>query len=234
MNNFIITLFVCLFGTVLIAQVSPFEKEALLDLYSSTNGDAWNTSWDLKTPVKDWSGVTVEDNKVIGIKMFFNNLEGELPATLGNLEYLQTLELSFNKLSGTIPSEFGNLKELKTLAFNGNNLTGEIPSTIGKLTNLTQLHLSSNKLSGNLPESIADLEILEVLNVFDNNLSGKLSSKLAYSESLKQLIVAENNFEQSNEFSAIILSSSASVKLKETNIVQESNQIIANETEDEN
>ncbi len=52
--------------------------------------------------------------------MLFNNIEGELLATLGNLKQLQVLELSFNKLSGTIPSELGNLINLNILAFNGN------------------------------------------------------------------------------------------------------------------
>ena len=234
MKYLIITLAVCFLSTTLIAQVSTSEKEALIDLYSSTNGDSWNNSWDLNSPVKDWTGISVEDNKVISIKLLFNNIEGELPATLGDLEYLQVLELSFNKLSGTIPSELGNLKELKVLAFNGNDLTGEIPASIGELTNLTQLHLSSNKLSGELPESIADLEKLVVLNVFDNDLSGNLPSKLAYSKSIKELMVAENNFKPSNEFSSIVLSNSASVKLEDINIVKESKQIIANETEEEN
>ena len=234
MKNYIIILLICLLSTVIIAQVSPSEKEALIDLYTSTNGDNWNNSWDLNTPVNDWTGVTVEDNKVISITMFFNNIEGELPATLENLEYLQTLELSFNKLSGAIPSELGNLKELKVLAFNGNDLTGTIPTSIGKLSKLTQLHLSSNFLNGNLPESIADLENLEVLNIFDNDLSGKIPSKLAYSVNLKELIVAENFFEQSNEFSSIVLLNSASVKLEEITIVKESKHIIANESEEEN
>ncbi len=234
MKNTLTTLIFCLLSIGLIAQVSLTEKEALADLYTSTNGDNWVYSWDLTKSVNEWKGVTIEDNKVISIKMLFNNIDGELPASLGNLEHLQVLELSFNKLSGTIPTEIGNLQELKVLAFNGNDLNGEIPSSIGNLTNLTQLHLSSNYLIGELPNSIADLKYLEVLNVFDNDLNGQLPSKLAYSKSIKELMVAENNFELSNEFSSIVLSNSASIKLEESTVIPYAKEIIAIEYEEGN
>jgi len=229
-----LTLILCFLSTALFSQISLNEKEALLDLYASTNGENWNNSWDLNKPTTEWQGLTIEDNKVIGINMLFNNIEGTLPNTIDQLEFLQELKLSFNKISGVLPTEIGNLKHLITLELNGNDLTGEIPASIGNLSSLTQLHLSSNNLSGELPESITKLKNLEVLNVFDNDLSGRIPSDLAYAINLKELMVAENNFELSNEFSSIVLSNSASVKLKGTTMIQDSKQIIANETEEEN
>lgn len=43
------------------------EKEILLNFYQSTGGDSWknNMNWKTSTPLKDWFGITVnEDNKV--------------------------------------------------------------------------------------------------------------------------------------------------------------------------
>ena len=188
-------IFVAFFLTFsLSAQVSEQEKQALIDLYKATNGDQWRNSWNLDEDVAKWHGVTVHQNKVVSIKLMFNNLQGSLPASIGNLTHLRRLELSFNQLQGTIPAEIGNLKQLRVLSFNANNLEGELPATITQLKNLKELHLSSNKLTGSLPEGLTQLSKLTVLNVFDNNFSGDIPEHINQFKNLKQLLVAENNF----------------------------------------
>ncbi len=234
MKSIQLTIIFALLSLSTIAQISNTEKQALQDLYTATNGDYWNNSWDLSKPVSDWQGVTVKDNKVTEISLLFNNLEGSLPNSIGQLTNLEILELSFNKLEGSIPTELGKLSKLKILAFNGNYLTGSIPTSLGKLSNLTQLHLSSNKLSGQLPESIANLDYLEVLNVFDNNLSGNIPEQLASSRNLKQLMVAENDFSDTQIFSTEILSNGAFVDLESPFIIPETKEVIAIESEEDN
>jgi len=234
MKNKIVTIVLAVFCATLNAQISSSEKQVLLDFYTSTNGENWTQSWDLNQPVSKWHGITIKDNNVISISMLFNNIEGELPSSLGQLKHLEILELSFNKLYGPIPAQIGDLQNLKLLAFNGNGLNGTLPSSLGNLSNLTQLHLSSNYFSGELPESITNLEQLEVLNVFDNNLSGKIPSKLAYLRNLQELLVAENNFEPTNEFSSIILLKGATEELESKRIKPEDKHIIAVESEEEN
>ena len=216
------------------SQISLSEEQALHDLYTSTNGDQWKNSWDLNTPISEWNGITIKNNKVIGIRLLFNNLEGELPNSIGQLKHLESLELSFNKLKGSIPSEIGNLKKLRILAFNGNNLTGYIPTSIGNLSSLTQLHISSNHLIGELPSTVTNLKYLEVLNVFDNDLSGSIPKGLVNSKNLKQVMVAENNFEDTAIFSTELLSNGASINLKQPFVVPETKEVIAIESEDEN
>ena len=44
MKNLILALVLCFISASLIAQISPIEKEALLDFYASTNGDKWTIS----------------------------------------------------------------------------------------------------------------------------------------------------------------------------------------------
>jgi len=234
MKSILLTTILALCSVVLTAQVSPKEKQALLDFYVETQGDQWTQSWDINTPVSEWQGVTVENDKVTGISLLFNNITGELPTSIGDLIHLKTLELSFNKIDGTLPKTLGNLKSLEVLAFNGNSLTGLIPASLGELTNLKQLHLSSNKLFGNVPTSINNLVALEVFNVFDNNLAGSLPVQLANNSNLKELMIAENNFTNTEIFSIVLLSNSGALDLEKRTIVPSAKTVIAIESSDDN
>lgn len=235
MRKLVLSILFIAFCTTLFAQVSTQEKQALIDFYNATNGDNWNSTWELNQPVSEWEGVTLKNDKVTGITLLFNNAEGTIPSSIGNLTSLETLELSFNKISGELPATIGNLENLKVLAFNGNELTGTIPSTIGNLTQLKKLHLSSNKLSGNIPSSVKNLKSIEVFNVFDNQLTGALPTELAQNNNLKELMVAENNLSNPEMFSIVLLSNSG-VTLdltKEPTITSPANSIIAVETNED-
>src|SRR5690606_4782162 len=209
-------------AAVVVAQVSKQEKQVLLNLYSATDGSNWNNPWNLEKPVDTWHGITIENNKVTEINLLFNNLNGKLPASLGNLKNLKKLELSFNPISGEIPSELGNLEKLEVLAINGTALNGNIPESLGNLSNLKQLHLSSNQLSGSISENLGNLKQIEVFNVFDNNLVGALPQGLKSCKNLRELMVAENNFNNPDDFSVILLSNSG----YKINLYENSRQII--------
>ena len=234
MKKLLLTAFIASFCVVITAQVSSKEKMALVDLYTTTHGDQWKQSWNLNTPVSEWQGVTVEDDKVTSISLLFNNITGVLPTSIGDLVHLKTLELSFNNIEGTLPPTLGNLKNLEVLAFNGNSLSGTIPGSIGNLINLKQLHLSSNILSGSVPASINDLKELEVFNVFDNSLSGALPVELANNGNLKELMVAENDFTNTELFSIVLMSNSGTLDLEKSKFVAVPKQVIAIESSDDN
>lgn len=159
----------------------PINKQdslALVDLYKSTGGSNWtyNDNW-LTKPVVLWRGVFVSDDRVTSIYLSGNNLSGSIPASIGDLTALTTLDFENNNLTGEIPSSIGNLINLDWLLdLSINNLTGEIPSTIGNLSVLEMLDLSQNHLSGEIPESIRSLSSLEVLELSENNLSGSIPS----------------------------------------------------------
>ncbi|PKA84401.1 leucine rich repeat (LRR) protein [Ulvibacter sp. MAR_2010_11] len=234
MKNTLLTFGLMLCTVALLAQVSAKEKQALLDLFVATNGENWTHSWDTNTPVSDWQGIIVENNKVVSISLLFNNMEGTIPASLGDLEALTVLEMSFNKLSGKLPASLGNLSNLEILAFNGNNLKGSIPESFENLKNLKQLHLSSNKLSGTIPNTLGDLDNLEVFNVFDNNLVGDIPSGLANHRSLRELMVAENNLVSTANFSAVLLSNSgAKIDVNKPVLTPGAKTVIATETSDD-
>ncbi|KAF7012925.1 unnamed protein product [Triticum aestivum] len=103
-----------------------------------------------------------------------NELSGEIPRQIGELENLVTLKLSINNLSGPIPSELGYLKKLVRLDFVHNNLIGSIPRDLGNLTKLTILYLTGNYLSGYLPRELCYLMNLRELSLEANELTGSI------------------------------------------------------------
>ena len=56
------------------------DRDALVALYRATNGDSWirKTGWCTDAPLSEWFGVTVIEGRVGKLKLFVNNLQGEV------------------------------------------------------------------------------------------------------------------------------------------------------------
>ena len=93
-------------GNMVFAEVSDVEKNALVDFYESTNGKHWKNKWDLKAPVTEWYGVKVIDDHVVEINLFRNNLMGPISESIGDLKYLEVLNLAFNNIKGVYRKRF--------------------------------------------------------------------------------------------------------------------------------
>jgi len=94
--------------------VSAVERQVLIEFFAATGGQRWTNrdGWDTSTPVCDWYGVFCDfvdgdPNRpfVFGLSLALNNLEGEVPASLGNLTRLRSLDVTSNRLSGTVPEQ---------------------------------------------------------------------------------------------------------------------------------
>jgi len=186
-------LFMC--STLLYATVSESEKKALLDLYYSTNGPGWNSKWDLEAPVCDWYGIKVDAGHVIELDLFENNLVGQLPESLGELKYLQRINMAFNTLTGEIPKSIIRLHQLKILRFEMNRLIGKLPESLGEMESLEELSLFNNFLSGDIPESIGDLHNLKVLNLSSNGITGEIPKSIGDLAMLESLGLFQNDLE---------------------------------------
>lgn len=153
------------------------EGDALIELKRNLNDpnhvlENWNA-----TDVNpcSWFNVTCNnENSVIRVDLVNVNLSGQLVPRLGQLQYLEYLELYSNNISGKIPYELGNLTNLVSLGLYLNNLDGPIPYTLGKLQKLRFLRLNNNSLTGEIPMSLTTVVMLQVLDLSNNRLTGKI------------------------------------------------------------
>ena len=200
------------------SSTNPQDKEALVALYSTTNGKYWfnSTRWMKGDPCDDgWHGLYCINGRVLQINLVYNNMSGPLPAKLAQADMLQVLRLYSNKLIGTIPTEILQMKSLQILDLVDNQITGALPDAIS-MPNLTSLILYLNQIKGSIPSQwdTPQLEILEVssnklvgsipdlsacseltiLTVSRNSLTGELPSSLGSLEKLQQLWTFNNNF----------------------------------------
>lgn len=143
------------------APVPPEEREALEALYKTTGGDHWTHRVGWLGPAGtecNWHGVmclpAADAVRVFGLALADNNLAGEIPAAVGQLSKLESLDLSRNRLRGEIPSSIGQLSELETLDLNSNRLAGEIPVALGRLERIRWLLLYGNRFTGILPDPL--------------------------------------------------------------------------------
>ncbi len=200
---------VCLQGTaVSIGCVQPVDTciyhpdyAPLMALYHASNGPGWinNTGWQDGAagtncdPCNGWYGVVCDSSRVTRINIYGNNLDGSLPAEVGELSKLKSFLAGGSNISGLIPSEIGNLSKLENFSVSDSNLEGEIPSSFNNLTNLKFLSLNNNNLSGQLPEYLGELSELTIIYLFDNNFSGNIPASYGDLINLKQLWLQNNN-----------------------------------------
>ncbi|KAK0578686.1 hypothetical protein LWI29_014413 [Acer saccharum] len=93
------------------------------------------------------------------------------------LNYMLGIDLSSNELTGDIPTDIGNLQRIIAMNLSHNFLSGSIPESFSNLTSIESLDLSHNKLSGRIPPQLTQLNNLEIFNVSFNNLSGLVPDK---------------------------------------------------------
>ncbi|MBI9054120.1 MAG: leucine-rich repeat domain-containing protein [Bacteroidales bacterium] len=179
--------------------ITQIEYDALVSFYNSTNGNSWNdnTNWLTGEDVETWKGVTVEGGHVTVLKFVANGLTGTIPSSIGDLTYLEKIDIQENEegITGTIPTEIGNLTNLAHLRFYKNSLSGNIPSTIGNLTELELLDLRYNDLNGAIPSEIGNLTNLVDLNLYSNNLSGNIPAEIGNLTSMSNLNLAYNSLD---------------------------------------
>lgn len=176
------------------AQVNVSDSLVLMDIYKNMDGENWKTKWDTTARVSTWFGVYLANNRVERILLGGNNLSGELPASVVNLDQLSILNFYNNKTTGQIPDSIGNLSKLTDLNFGFNKLSGELPESIGNLKNLQRLDLNRNELTGNIPDTLYTLSNLTTIYFSNNQFSGSISPKIGQLTKLEGLYLNSNNF----------------------------------------
>jgi hypothetical protein len=188
-------------------DVKRLMNAALMEMFEALGGEDWRRKhgWMMVgSRVSNWHGVEVQGGGISSVALVCNDLTGRIPASIGDIVMLQSLNLSYNQnitgwipksigglrmlkqlhlhscsLEGRIPDELGSLRCLEELWLNGNRLTGPLPASFGKLLALRELYLNSNSLEGEIPRQWAALTHLESLNLSYNRLTGRFPDRMA-------------------------------------------------------
>lgn len=190
------------FNCTAVSEIPTAECQALVAFYEATNGTNWidDTGWLATTTPCSWYGVTCAGGHVDMLALFYNNLQGQLPAALADLPQLRVLDLHNNAITGQIPAAIGHLSNLIDLDLSVNQLSGSLPATLGDLSNLQWLLLPYNQLSGPLPAEIGKLRVLHTLDLSYNQLNGMIPESLADCTALASMRLRHNQLEGSIPF----------------------------------
>ncbi|KAL7225774.1 hypothetical protein ACSBR1_021020 [Camellia fascicularis] len=156
---------------------------------------------------------------LMSLDLSFTGFTGELPNSIGQLEYLEVLllchcnffgtiltsltnltrliwlDLSYNNFEGPIPQLFSNFSQLQSIDFSNNQLTGPIPSSITGPPNLHYLGLGSNSINGTIPSSLfhlANFSQLRSIDFSNNQLTGPIPSSITGLPNLQSLYLGSN------------------------------------------
>ncbi|KAK3422611.1 hypothetical protein EUGRSUZ_G03051 [Eucalyptus grandis] len=111
---------------------------------------------------------------------------------VGQIDHLDTLDISGNMFSGEIPSTLGDCNALVVLVMKDNHFQGSIPQSISSLRSIEELDLSNNNLSGEIPKFLAAFNFLEFLNLSYNNFEGTLPTEGVFKNASATFIAGNN------------------------------------------
>ncbi|CAL5359508.1 unnamed protein product [Camellia sinensis] len=197
------------------------DRKALLAIKDLVTEDPsrFLSSWNDSNHFCNWHGVTCgrRHQRVTALNMSSLKLVGSLSPQIGNLTFLEEINIQGNNFRGTIPQEIGGLFRLQNLRLannsfqgeipinlthcshirvidlKGNNLEGTIPPELSILSKLNQLSLSRNHFSGNIPPSLGNLSALQILDLAHNNLHRTIPIELGHLSNLYAFQLSSNN-----------------------------------------
>lgn len=142
-------------------------------------------------------------SKLVSVGISENNFGGSIPNGLGDLRFLEDLDLESNNFTYESDDSSGelnflwslsNCRSLKQLIFSFNPTKGALPSSIGNLSSsLEGFYASFSEIEGEIPREIANLSGLSVLRLNDNNLHGSIPA--AFLENLQDLELQGNELQ---------------------------------------
>ena len=129
------------------------ERDALIALYNSTNGDNWlkKTGWLGAAGTEcDWFGIDCSDGQVQNIFLSSNNLSGVLPKELNTFSKLNTFVVGDNSITGSL-SALSGMSTLRNLDLRNNLFSGTIPRSLLVLGMPTFITIGNEGLANVLP-----------------------------------------------------------------------------------
>lgn len=191
------------------------DSLALVSIYQALDGPNWKYSNWTRTPMCYWEGVELAEiegqKRVTAVKLYGDELKGELPAKIKMLTELRKLVIAESDfVKGSIIEEVFELTKLNVLNFQFTRLSGELSPRIGALTELDTLILWKSRyeatapngeiswdkntilFSGSIPAEIGNLTKLRYLNFARAGFQGEIPSKIGDLVSVNRLDLSEN------------------------------------------
>ncbi|PWZ29821.1 putative LRR receptor-like serine/threonine-protein kinase [Zea mays] len=222
------------------------DFHSLLEFHKGITSDPHGalSNWNPSIHFCHWHGVNCSSTRpyrVTELNLNGQSLAGQISSSLGNLTFLQTLDLSNNSFSGplpllnklrnldllllgsnhlgdVIPDWLTNSSNLVGLDLSENNLTGHIPSNIGFLTKLEGIALYNNNLTGVIPPTLGNISTLGVVDFSMNQLSGSISNKVWQISNITMLNLGQNNLSGGIPVTLSKLSSLTTLGLNNNNL----------------
>lgn len=180
------------------------EREALIDIFNSLNGQNWEYryNWCTDAPLNEWDGVVTDDltGQVVELNLHSPSLIGEIPSSIGNLTELKRLYLYTAGIT-KLPEELGLLKKLESLHI-GNQynsepqIKGALPQCIYELSQLKHLEIWNHQISS-FSSDISKLKDLEILRLNSNALSCTIPNSIGKLSKLRVLDLRYNKLQGS-------------------------------------
>ncbi|KAH6812465.1 polygalacturonase inhibiting protein 1 [Perilla frutescens var. frutescens] len=160
----------------------PNDKKALFQIKKDLKNPYILISWNPKLDCCDWNVVKCDDktNRIIDLDISAADLKLPIPASIGDLPYLEELTFHNANVTGEIPKAITKLSNLNFLDLRKNLLTGPVPSFLSQLKKLSYIGLSFNSLTGSIPASLFQLPELGGLLLDRNNLTGGIPASFGY------------------------------------------------------
>ncbi|XP_010427010.1 PREDICTED: putative leucine-rich repeat receptor-like serine/threonine-protein kinase At3g53590 isoform X2 [Camelina sativa] len=199
---FLVTFCCCLLLQAADSKTDPSEVTALREIKRSLIDPMRNLSnWAKGDPCKsNWTGIICFESShddghfhVQELRLMRLNLSGELAPEVGQLSFLEILNVMWNNLTGHVPLEIGKLSSLRLLLLNGNKFTGSLPPELGNLQNLNRLQVDENNITGSVPTSFGNLKSVKHLHFNNNTITGEIPVELSKLTNLAHLILDNNN-----------------------------------------
>ena len=134
-----------------IKEMVEGQKTTLKTIWDSLLGNSdgqhgpYPDSWEDENNLNSWEYVGVDrEGWVTSLNIYGRQMNGHIPAAIGELTHLNTLMLQGLGITDTVPEEIGSLTELERLWIQNNQLEGSLPSTIYNLPKMRSLGIANN------------------------------------------------------------------------------------------
>ncbi|KAE8665689.1 rRNA-processing protein UTP23-like protein [Hibiscus syriacus] len=173
------------------------DSTVLLSFKNSIFDDPLNilSSWNSSSSHCSWYGVKCANfsDKVTSLSLPQSGFSGEIPAVIGDLKFLEVLQLQANNFSGQIPVQISSLPSLTVLNLSFNSFSGYIPDKFIGTSGLKVIDLSNNLLSGRISvDNSSGCEFLTHLRLSNNFLSDNIPPEIGNCNNLRTLLLDYN------------------------------------------